>query len=183
MSESTIEYSTPFQAHSPRDVDLDVQSLASLTRMSSLPRVGFQLTRNDRVLRTIFDNLFKLESLDITGDSRTYSPRLLLEKLRPEIRLQHLSIEFPDRKFVQALPELARRLGDNLKSLLIRCDSSTLVKDEGLLKISPHLMNLERLSIVGCRSLTGVGIEALLSHSQRGMKELAMEGLAVVSLS
>lgn len=95
--------------------------------------------------------------------------------------MKHFSVEYPDRKFIQSLPEISRRLGEDLKSLLIRCDASTLVKDSILIEISKDLTGLDRLSIVGCRSVTELGIEALLENSRNGVRELAIEGLAIVS--
>lgn len=68
-----------------------------------------------------------------------------------------------------------------MKSLLIRCDASTLVKDSTLIEVSKDLIGLERLSIVGCRSVTEIGIQALLENSRNGVRELAIEGLAIVS--
>lgn len=93
----------------------------------SFPNIGLfcllswrrQLRRNNRVLRTIFTSLHSLRTLELTGDSRTWSPELLLSQLSPGIR--HFAIIMPDRRVSNALVPIAERLGGELRSLNVLC--------------------------------------------------------------
>ncbi|KAK0556233.1 hypothetical protein OC846_001328 [Tilletia horrida] len=142
---------------------------------SFLPRTGFQRSRNDRVLRTIFDRIKRLRLLELTGDSRSWSPDLLIAKMPANI--ERLSLVMPDRTVSDRLPMIAERIGSELHSLSILSNNATFIRDAYLEASVPFLENLTRLSLVGCKNITGTVVAAVLKRCESKMTELSLEGL------
>lgn len=135
----------------------------------------------DRVI-PFLPTLPRLHTLELTGSSRFYSPanvtRHLLQGAKTP-NLRHFAIVLPDRDVVAELPSWAEALGDKLLSFSVLCQHSALVNDDVLKSISEHLTGLTRLSVAGCKTVTGEGIVSLLKASRCGIQDLAIEGLAI----
>ncbi|KAE8226177.1 hypothetical protein CF319_g1211 [Tilletia indica] len=133
---------------------------------------------NDRVLRTIFDRIARLKLLELTGDSRSWSPALLIEKL-PAV-IERLSLVMPDRAVTERIPLIAQRLGPNLQSLSILSNNAAYIRDASIEAAAPFLTKLSRLSLVGCKNVTGAAILTVLTQSQTDITELSLEGLSLL---
>ncbi|CAD7066763.1 unnamed protein product [Tilletia caries] len=132
---------------------------------------------NDRVLRTIFEKISRLRLLELTGDSRSWSPDLLIEKL-PAV-IERLSLVMPDRAVTERIPLIAKRLGPNLSSLSILSNNAAYIRDASIEAAAPFLSNLSRISLVGCKNVTGAAILSVLKRSQMDVTELSLEGLSL----
>ncbi|KAK0526778.1 hypothetical protein OC834_004676 [Tilletia horrida] len=145
---------------------------------SFMPRTGFQRSRNDRVLRTVFDKTPKLKLLELTGDSRSWSPDLLIAKMPPVI--ERFSIIMPDRPVTERIPDIANRLGANLQSLSVLSNNAAFIRDAYIEAAAPFLTSLTRLSLVGCKNVTGSAVLAILKQNPSRIVELSLEGLSLV---
>lgn len=139
---------------------------------------------NDRLLPYLLASSPHLTRVEITGDARTWSTQALLQHLPSTV--QHLSVILPERTVVNALVDIAAKLAcsgeGGLRTLSLLCQHSPLLKDAHLQAMAPHLRQLNRLSLAGCRAVTGRGVHSVLqSAAQRGtgVTELAMEGLDI----
>ncbi|KAL9934913.1 hypothetical protein V8E36_005989 [Tilletia maclaganii] len=133
---------------------------------------------NDRVLRAIFDKVSRLRLLELTGDSRSWSPSLLIQKM-PAV-IERFSLIMPDRNVMDFVPEIARRVGAYLQSLSILSNNAAFIRDASIEAAAPYLTNLTRLSLVGCKNVTGYAVLSVLRRSQAGVAELSLEGLSLM---
>ncbi|WFD44159.1 hypothetical protein MPSI1_002825 [Malassezia psittaci] len=126
---------------------------------------------NDRVLRTMFDNLQQLRKLELTGNSKLWSPALLCEVIPKSVC--DLQIVLPDRNVIQYLPRLIKSVR-RLEAFSLFCMNTSWVTDALLTELAPNT-SLRRLTLVGCKAVHGPGI---LSLAQTGdLSMLALEGL------
>lgn len=158
---------------------------------------------NDRLLPYLLGSAERLTRVELTGDARTWSTQALLAYIPASV--QHLSIILPERTVVNALVDIASKLaaqpisgnnngsgdGGGLRSLSLLCQHSPLVKDAHLQAMAPYLHRLQRLSLAGCRAVTGKGVHAILRSSgssstaaaarngHTGVTNLALEGLDI----
>lgn len=158
---------------------------------------------NDRLLPTLLSSSPKLRRLELAGDARLWTTSTLLQHI--PLTIQSLSLILPERATLRGLVEIAAKLSEGsavgtsndsmselvesdsdgatgLQSLSILCQHSPHLTDAILMALAPHLKLLRRLSLAGCRAVTGRGIEAVLrsaSGNGRGVTDLAMEGLNV----
>ncbi|PWN54368.1 hypothetical protein IE53DRAFT_383064 [Violaceomyces palustris] len=194
----------PFGLSAEQLEKLEVDITKALLQATSLNQLCWTRTGslNDRLLPALLSPR-GLESLEITGDSRTWSPSLLIQRLPTQLR--NLSIILPDRRVVNSLVDIVTKLSstvstsepqesqvkgsEGLKSLSILAQHSPLLTDAHIKAMAPHLGHLQRLSLVGCRAVTGEGILSLLRSSSEsgiqpaGIQELALEGLNVSASS
>lgn len=56
--------------------------------------------------------------------------------------------------------------------------SSTVITDQILVDISPNLINLQKLYLVGCPKVTHTGLGAVISSNKAGFIGLGIEGLS-----
>ncbi|WFD04021.1 hypothetical protein MOBT1_002718 [Malassezia obtusa] len=128
---------------------------------------------NDRVLRTMFDELKHLRKLELTGNSKLWSPALLCDKIPRSV--QELQIVLPDRHVAQHLVRLAASV-DRLEALSLFCMNTSLITDALLAELAQHA-RLRRLTLVGCKAVHGPGVTQL---AQAGaMQVLALEGVGM----
>lgn len=163
---------------------------------------------NDRLLPTLLGSSAKLQRLELAGDARLWTMPTLLNHIPPSV--QSLSLILPERAALWGLVDIAKKLlndpepeassalashadavqmdsgsvkqANGLQSLSILCQHSTHLADATLIAVAPHLKHLRRLSLAGCRAVTGRGIEAILRHAcedGHGVSDLAMEGLNI----
>ena len=135
-----------------------VQALQSMTHLRELrwTRTG---SLSDRVLLHMFDATHHLQTLELTGDSRTWSPRLLAERIPRSVTT--LSFLLPDATVVRHLPDIVAQLEGRLASLQLLCMHSSVVTDDILRTLAPLAPRLQRLALIGCKHVHGPGIEAL----------------------
>ncbi|WFC95751.1 hypothetical protein MBRA1_002405 [Malassezia brasiliensis] len=136
---------------------------------------------NDRLLDTMFAHLLELRKLEITGNSRLWSPDLLAMRLPPSVRELHVVL--PDRSLVQHLAAIVERAAP-LEVLSVLCmvrayglmQNSALITD-ALLETLAGSTRLRRLTLVGCKNVHGPGVVRL---AQAGALEgLALEGVGM----
>ncbi|SNX82859.1 uncharacterized protein MEPE_01565 [Melanopsichium pennsylvanicum] len=167
---------------------------------------------NDRLLPTLLSSSANLRRLELAGDARLWSTATLLKHIPCSIRT--LNVILPERVILRGLVDIAQKLVQGspsadrsaslssrmdtlqiesgnkmdelagLRSLSILCQHSPHLTDAILLALAPHLRHLRRLSLAGCRAVTGKGIEAILrsassSSTGGGITDLAMEGLNI----
>ncbi|SPO23532.1 uncharacterized protein UTRI_02211 [Ustilago trichophora] len=162
---------------------------------------------NDRLLPTLLSSSPKLRRLELAGDARLWTTSTLLKYV--PLSIQGLSLVLPEKATLRGLVDIAEKLvkasdpdtttlasrmnavrinNDNseeatgLRSLSILCQHSPHLTDAILMALAPHLKHLRRLSLAGCRAVTGRGIEAILrcaSQGGQGVSDLAMEGLNI----
>lgn len=164
---------------------------------------------NDRLLPTLLSSSPKLRRLELAGDARLWTTSTLLKYV--PLSIQGLSLILPEKATLRGLVDIAEKLvkgsasdsatttlasrmdavridDDNLeeatglRSLSILCQHSPHLTDAILMALAPHLKHLRRLSLAGCRAVTGRGIEAILrcaSQGGQGVSDLAMEGLNI----
>lgn len=133
----------------------------------------------DRVLPYL-PALPSLQTLELTGSSRFYTPSNVSEHLISKEKapsLKYFSLLLPDRNVCEKLPNWANQLGSKLESLSILCQHSALISDEILKGMAQHLTGIKRLSIAGAKAVTEEGISTLIKG--RFIEELAIEGLAI----
>lgn len=137
-----------------------VQALQFMTNLRELrwTRTG---SLSDRVLLHMFDATHHLQTLELTGDSRTWSPRLLAECIPRSVT--SLSFLLPDATVVRHLPDIVAQLDGRLASLQLLCMHSSVVTDDILRTLAPLVPRLQRLALIGCKHVHGPGIEALAS--------------------
>ncbi|CCF53139.1 hypothetical protein NDA14_002395 [Ustilago hordei] len=163
---------------------------------------------NDRLLPTLLSSSPKLRRLELAGDVRLWTTSTLLKYVPLTVR--ELSLVLPEKATLRGLVDIAEKLlrggqSDNttslasgmdalkiddsstedatgLRSLNILCQHSSHLTDVILMALAPHLKLLRRLSLAGCRAITGRGIEAVLRSAAEGgpgVSDLAMEGLNI----
>ncbi|UZJ51860.1 hypothetical protein CBS101457_001180 [Exobasidium rhododendri] len=171
----------PFGLKAEELEKLEASLLAFLLKATNLAELYWTRTGSltDRVL-PFLPILPSLETLELTGSSRFYSPSnvtkcLLASDKAPS--LKHFSILLPDRQVCDELPRWARELGSKLRSFSILCQHSPIVTDSVLRDVSQHLTGITRLSIIGAKQVSCEGVFSLLRSGD--VKELAIEGLAV----
>ncbi|SJX62107.1 uncharacterized protein SRS1_12956 [Sporisorium reilianum f. sp. reilianum] len=159
---------------------------------------------NDRLLPTLLGSSKKLRRLELAGDARLWTMATLLRYI--PLSVQELSLILPEKATLRGLVDVAEKLSGGeeaaaltsrldamridqagsagaatgLRSLSILCQHSAHLTDAILMALAPHLRHLRRLSLAGCRAVTGRGIEAILRHASQGghgISDLAMEGL------
>lgn len=148
-----------------------VQALQSMTNLRELrwTRTG---SLSDRVLRHMFDATHHLQTLELTGDSRTWSPRLLVERIPRSVT--SLSFLLPDATVVRHLPDIVAQLEGRLASLQLLCMHSSVVTDDILQTLAPLAPRLQRLALIGCKHVHGPGIEALAT-----VRDLCLEAVGL----
>jgi hypothetical protein len=164
---------------------LEENLLASLLKATNLQELYWTRTGSltDRVI-PFLPALPSLQTLELTGSSRFYSPRNITKHLVNSERtpnLRHFSILLPDRQVCDELPQWAQQMGSKLQSFSVLCQHSPIVTDAILQSLSQYLTGLTRLSIAGAKRVTADGIVPLLGS--RMIRELALEGLTLVSIS
>ncbi|PWY98579.1 hypothetical protein BCV70DRAFT_164621 [Testicularia cyperi] len=195
----------PFGLHAELLESLEANIEATFRAANHLEELVWTRTGslNDRLLPCLLRSSPLLQRLEITGDARSWSTTVLVDNVTSTV--QHLSIILPERSVVNAIVDIAAKIaqtgvrlhndsgvdnvadltGDSshappgLRSLSLLCQHSPLLKDAHLLAMAPHLHQLQRLSLAGCRAVTGRGIRAVLQSAAQGagVNELAMEGL------
>lgn len=184
----------PFGLNAERLEQLEDRIERTLVQAVNLRQLVWTRTGslNDRLLPHLLRSSPSLKRLEITGDARTWTTNTLIREIQPGI--EHLSIILPERTVINALVDIAAKLqhasSAGLRSLSLLCQHSPFLTDAHLLAMAPALSALERLSLAGCRAVTASGIAAVLksalsSQDQTnvtGVKELALEGLNVVSV-
>ncbi len=150
----------------------------------------------------------KLHRLELAGDARLWTTQALVRHI--PLSIEGLSFMLPEKSTLRGLVDVAAKLvqgtscgssstlasdmaglsvRDNdhgrptgLRSLSILCQHSPHLTDALLMAIAPHLRYLRRLSLAGCRAVTGRGIQAVLRSAAQGgegVRDLAMEGLNI----
>ncbi|KAJ9477919.1 F-box domain-containing protein [Pseudozyma hubeiensis] len=161
---------------------------------------------NDRLLPTLLSGSRKLRRLELAGDARLWTTSTLCTYI--PLSVQGLSLVLPEKATLRGLADIAAKLLDGsadanmlasrlgtlhmdddnleeetgLRSLSILCQHSPHLTDAILMALAPHLRRLRRLSLAGCRAVTGRGIQAILrcaSAYGHGVNDLAMEGLNI----
>lgn len=163
---------------------------------------------NDRLLPTLLSSSPRLRRLELAGDARLWTTSMLVKHI--PLSVESLSLILPEKATLRGLVDIAEKLikgstdssttaiadrlksiqidedspiqATGLRSLSILCQHSTHLTDALLMAMAPHLKHLRRLSLAGCRAVTGKGIEAILrsaSEGGQGVSDLAMEGLNI----
>ena len=163
---------------------------------------------NDRLLPTLLSSSPKLRRLELAGDARLWTTSTLVKYIPRTI--QGLSLILPERATLRGLVDIAQKLiqgstggaaanlaskleavqidegsseeAPGLQSLSILCQHSPHLTDVILMALAPYIKRLRRLSLAGCRAVTGRGVEAILrsaSESGHGVRDLALEGLNI----
>lgn len=154
---------------------LEAQIVQALQRMKCLVELCWTRTGSlsDRVLLSMFDQMHHLRKLELTGNSRSWTPELLVERMPRSVRA--LSFLLPDQNVARHLPALARR-ADALESLQLLCMHSTVITDDILRSVAEHVPRLRRLSLVGCKHVHGPGVDALVTDA---LSDLSLESVAL----
>lgn len=155
---------------------LEEQILCTLHHATHLEALYWTRTGslNDRLLASMFEKTQCLRRFEFTGNSRSWSPSLLVEKLPRSV--QALTILLPDRAVAQQLVPLATHLEGRLSDLSILCMDTAVITDALLQGVAEHAPRLRRISLVGCKGVRGDGVRALVSPNVR---DLALEGVAL----
>ncbi|GJJ14766.1 hypothetical protein Clacol_009034 [Clathrus columnatus] len=135
-------------------------------------------TRDQTLTSEILEALkgcLSLTELEINGHSITYSPESLLEFTS----LTKISLIMPSAEVIALLPLWLEKNALNLISLQVICKSSGLLTDQTLSIISPSLIKLKHLHLIGCIKVTHQGIGALLHSNETGFESLGLEGLSL----
>ncbi|GAK63865.1 uncharacterized protein PAN0_003c2074 [Moesziomyces antarcticus] len=163
---------------------------------------------NDRLMPTLLGSSPKLRRLELAGDARLWTTQALVKHI--PLSIESLSFMLPEKSTLRGLVDVAAKLiqgisngssstlasdlaglsvrdddhgrPTGLRSLSILCQHSPHLTDALLMAIAPHLRYLRRLSLAGCRAVTGRGIEAVLRSAAQGgegVRDLAMEGLNI----
>jgi hypothetical protein len=164
---------------------VEASLLSSLLKATNLHELYWTRTGSltDRVI-PFLPALPSLQTLELTGSSRFYSPKYITKHLIASDKtpnLRHFSILLPDRSVCEELPRWAEQMGSKLQSFSILCQHSPIVTDAVLQGMSQYLTGITRLSIAGAKRVTVEGIVPLLKSG--AVRELALEGLEVVSRS
>lgn len=80
---------------------------------------------------------------------------------------------------LNVLPLWIKASGPTLRNLRIICKASTHVTDGLLESLSPDLLELEHLSIIGCPKVTHKGIGALVSTNRSGLLAIDLKHLSL----
>lgn len=129
---------------------------------------------SDRVILSMFEHMHQLRRLELTGNSRTWSPALLATRLPPSVR--DLSFILPDRAVLEHIPLMLQHLDAPLQGINLLCMDSSLVTDAWLSTLATLAPSLQRLSLVGCKQVHGEGLRALVTPH---LREVALESLAL----
>ncbi|WFD32484.1 hypothetical protein MSPP1_003532 [Malassezia sp. CBS 17886] len=169
----------PFGLPAERLELLEAQIVAALRHATHLEVLRWTRTGSlsNRLLLEMFEKMECLRELEISGNSRSWTPDVLLQHMPSTVR--DLSVVLPDRAVVHALVPLATQLQGRLEGLGLLCLDSALVSDSLLESLAQHTRNLRRLSLVGCRSVHGAGVQALVLGTPQ-LQHLALEGLPLV---
>lgn len=110
----------PFGLPAERLEALEEQILSTLHHATGLQELCWTRdgSLNDRLLRTMFDHLPSLRKLEITGNSKLWSPALLAEKVPRG--LEELQVILPDRRVAQHLVAIVSRV-ECLEALSLFC--------------------------------------------------------------
>ncbi|KAF5350601.1 hypothetical protein D9756_008654 [Leucocoprinus leucothites] len=116
-----------------------------------------------------------LRELEINGHhSKFYDPKLLLRFKW----LERITIIMPTIEVVHVLEEWVKIVQESLRSLNVICKMSPVITDEVLIRIAPYLKNLEFFHLTGCPKVTHRGVRAVLSESERGIQNMALESVS-----
>lgn len=120
-------------------------------------------------------NCQQLRELEINGNSAEYDP-LILTQFQS---LRKISLIMPSVHVLNVLPLWIKASGPTLRNLRIICRASTRVTDGLLESLSPDLVELEHLSIIGCPKVTHKGIGALVSTNRSGLFAMDLKHLSL----
>lgn len=120
-------------------------------------------------------NCQQLRELEINGNSAEYDP-LILTQFQS---LRKISLIMPSVHVLNVLPLWIKASGPTLRNLRIICRASTHVTDGLLESLSPDLVELEHLSIIGCPKVTHKGIGALVSTNRSGLFAMDLKHLSL----
>ncbi|KIY67243.1 hypothetical protein CYLTODRAFT_437122 [Cylindrobasidium torrendii FP15055 ss-10] len=125
------------------------------------------------VLRSL-GGLHHLRKLEINGhDQGNFQARLLLQLTR----LNTITIIMPSAAVIALLPEWFEALAENLTGLTLICKSTSLVNNDVLGRLAPHLRHLQSLYLVGCPKVTHSGLWKVLKNNEAGLRSLGLEGI------
>lgn len=166
----------PFGMPAERLEALEAQIVHALQHAPHLRTLAWTRTGSlsDRVLPSIFGAMTCLKRLELTGDTRTWSPDVLVRYMPRTIT--DLAFVLPDRTLASHLVALVACLDGRLQRLSLVCMNSSVITDALLEAIAPHAPRLVALSLVGCKQVHGRGVEALLTPA---LRELALENVAI----
>lgn len=162
----------PFGLVAERLEELEAQIERALQHMTRLVALHWTRTGSlsDRLVLSAFCNMAQLRTLEVSGDSRTYSPAILVDRVPRTVT--NFSVILPDRRFGEYLVPLAATL--QLESLTVVALQSSVVTDAILTRIAPHVPRLRKLALAGCRAVHGSGVLVIAEAAR--LAELALEG-------
>ncbi|WFD28699.1 hypothetical protein MNAN1_003712 [Malassezia nana] len=166
----------PFGMPAERLEKLETQIVHALQHAPHLRSLAWTRTGSlsDRVLPSIFPAMTCLERLELTGDTLTWSPDVLVRYMPRTIK--DLAFVLPDRTLASHLVALVACLDGRLQRLSLVCMNSSVITDALLEDMAPHAPRLVALSLVGCKQVHGRGVQALVSPA---LRELALENVAI----
>ena len=166
----------PFGMPAERLEELEAHIVQALQHATHLRVLAWTRTGSlsDRVLVGLFDKMTCLERLELTGNTRTWSPAVLARHMPRTVT--ELSFVLPDRALAEHLVALVARLDGRLRRLTLLCLDSSVVTDALLVQLAPHAPRLTSLTLVGCKQVHGPGVHALVSPA---LRELALEAVAL----
>lgn len=166
----------PFGMPAERLEELEAHIVQALQHATQLRVLAWTRTGSlsDRVLLGLFDRMTCLERLELTGNTRTWSPEVLARHMPRTVT--DLSFVLPDRTLAAHLVAIVARLQGNLRRLTLLCLDSPVITDALLVALAPHAPRLTSLALVGCKQVHGPGVHALVSPA---LRELALEAVAL----
>ncbi|WFD36764.1 hypothetical protein MCUN1_003651 [Malassezia cuniculi] len=165
----------PFGLAAERLEALEEQIETALGHMHALVALHWTRTGSlsDRLILSMFAHMRALRTVEISGDSRAYSPTLLVDHMPRTVT--RLAVVLPDRRFGASLVGLVAALP--LESLSVVALQSPVVTDAMLSEMAPYAPNLHRLVLAGCKAVRGHGVLDILRTC--AISELSLEGLSI----
>ncbi|PWN21319.1 hypothetical protein BCV69DRAFT_282055 [Microstroma glucosiphilum] len=115
----------------------------------------------------------------VLGESDQTTPQSvdLAPRSFPFPSLLHLSFLLPDPGAIRATLELSKRRP--LKSITLLCQHTNVLSPSDVEELALSVQEVEKLVLVGCKSLEGEGLRRLLKGSESGVRILGVEGCSV----
>ncbi|EKM56957.1 uncharacterized protein PHACADRAFT_208126 [Phanerochaete carnosa HHB-10118-sp] len=152
---------------------LSLQAIRSCVNLRSCTLTRDGSLSNDIILT--LQQAQHLAELEINGHNFFYFKPGLLPDFK---HLRKISLIMPSPEVLNILSIWVQNTAPTLQHLTLLCQSSNAVTDELLETLSEYMVNLEYLYLVGCPKVTHVGVWAIISKSEVGLRGLGLEDVS-----